>query len=422
MILTTAFLILLLVLSGLTSGTETAMTAASRGRLSALATEGNRRARMARRLLEERERLISTLLIGNNLWNILAAALATDLFLRLVGEAGIAVATFVMTVLVVIFGEVLPKTYAIRHPETYALTVAPAVRGAVLVLTPVTKVLGWVINLLLRSFGAATSAAPLAPAYEEIRSQIELHKEEGEIAKHDRDMLGGILDLGEVPVADIMTHRRDMVMIDASASLDDTVKLVEDNPFTRYPVWRDDPDQIVGYLHARDLLVAVKRAQETGTPVDIDALLSEPWFIPDTTSLKGQLLAFRQRRQHLAIVVDEYGSIMGLVTLEDIIEEIVGDIVDEKDIEVQGVRVQADGSLLVDGKVTVRDLNRQFDWRLPDDEAATIAGLVIHEAQRIPEVGQAFSFHGFRFEVKARKGHQVTRLRLVPPPSLEAQP
>jgi len=422
MILTTAFLILLLVLSGLTSGTETAMTAASRGRLSALATEGNRRARMARRLLEERERLISTLLIGNNLWNILAAALATDLFLRLVGEAGIAVATFVMTVLVVIFGEVLPKTYAIRHPETYALTVAPAVRGAVLVLTPVTKVLGWIINLLLRSFGAATSAAPLAPAYEEIRSQIELHKEEGEIAKHDRDMLGGILDLGEVPVADIMTHRRDMVMIDASASLDDTVKLVEDNPFTRYPVWRDDPDQIVGYLHARDLLVAVKRAQETGTPVDIDALLSEPWFIPDTTSLKGQLLAFRQRRQHLAIVVDEYGSIMGLVTLEDIIEEIVGDIVDEKDIEVQGVRVQADGSLLVDGKVTVRDLNRQFDWRLPDDEAATIAGLVIHEAQRIPEVGQAFSFHGFRFEVKARKGHQVTRLRLVPPPSLEAQP
>jgi len=422
MILTTAFLILLLVLSGLTSGTETAMTAASRGRLSALATEGNRRARMARRLLEERERLISTLLIGNNLWNILAAALATDLFMRLVGEAGIAVATFVMTVLVVIFGEVLPKTYAIRHPETYALTVAPAVRGAVLVLTPVTKVLGWIINLLLRSFGAATSAAPLAPAYEEIRSQIELHKEEGEIAKHDRDMLGGILDLGEVPVADIMTHRRDMVMIDASASLDDTVKLVEDNPFTRYPVWRDDPDQIVGYLHARDLLVAVKRAQETGTPVDIDALLSEPWFIPDTTSLKGQLLAFRQRRQHLAIVVDEYGSIMGLVTLEDIIEEIVGDIVDEKDIEVQGVRVQADGSLLVDGKVTVRDLNRQFDWRLPDDEAATIAGLVIHEAQRIPEVGQAFSFHGFRFEVKARKGHQVTRLRLVPPPSLEAQP
>jgi Mg2+/Co2+ transporter CorB len=422
MIITAAFLILLLVLSGLTSGTETAMTAASRGRLGSLASEGNRRARMARRLLEERERLISTLLIGNNLWNILAAALATDLFIRLVGEAGIAVATFVMTVLVVIFGEVLPKTYAIRHPEAYALTVAPAVRAAVLVLTPVTKVLGWVINLLLRTFGAATSEAPLAPAYEEIRSQIELHKEEGEIAKHDRDMLGGILDLGEVPVADIMTHRRDMVMIDASASLDDTVKLVEDNPFTRYPVWRDDPDQIVGYLHARDLLVAVKRAQETDSAVDIDALLSEPWFIPDTTSLKGQLLAFRQRRQHLAIVVDEYGSIMGLVTLEDIIEEIVGDIVDEKDIEVQGVRMQADGSLLVDGKVTVRDLNRQFDWRLPDDEAATIAGLVIHEAQRIPEVGQAFSFHGFRFEVKARKGHQVTRLRLVPPPAPESQP
>lgn len=405
----------LLFLSGLTSGTETAMTGASRARLRSLAEEGNRRARMANRLLEDRERLISTLLLGNNAFNIVAAAMATELFLRLAGEAGVAYASLVMTVLVVIFAEVLPKTWAIRHPEGFAITLAPVVSVFVVVLTPLTKLLGGIINVILRLVGAATSAAPLAQAYEEIRSTIELHKQEGEIAKHDRDMLGGILDLGEVPVADIMTHRRDMVMIDANATLDETVKLVEENPFTRYPVWRDDPDQIIGYLHARDLLVAVKRAQETGTPVDIDALLSEPWFIPDTTSLKGQLLAFRQRRRHLAVVVDEYGSIMGLVTLEDIIEEIVGDIVDEKDIEVQGVRVQADGSMLVDGKVTVRDLNRQFDWRLPDDEAATIAGLVIHEAQRIPEVGQAFSFHGFRFEVKARKGHQVTRLRLVPP-------
>jgi Mg2+/Co2+ transporter CorB len=407
----------LLFLSGLTSGTETAMTGASRARLRSLAEEGNRRARMATRLLENRERLISTLLLGNNAFNIVAAAMATELFLRIAGEAGVAYASLVMTVLVVIFAEVLPKTWAIRHPEGFALTLAPIVSVFVVVLTPLTKFLGGIINIILRLVGAATSTAPLAQAYEEIRSTIELHKQEGEIAKHDRDMLGGILDLGEVPVGDVMTHRRDMVMIDASASLDEIVKLVEDNPFTRYPVWRDDPDQIIGYLHARDLLVAVKRAQETGTAVDIDALLTEPWFIPDTTSLKGQLLAFRQRRQHLAIVVDEYGSIMGLVTLEDIIEEIVGDIVDEKDIEVQGVRVQADGSLLVDGKVTVRDLNRQFDWRLPDDEAATIAGLVIHEAQRIPEVGQAFSFHGFRFEVKARKGHQVTRLRLVPPPA-----
>jgi len=405
----------LLFLSGLTSGTETAMTGASRARLRSLAEEGNRRARLVNRLLSDRERLISTLLLGNNAFNIVAAAMATELFLRLAGEAGVAYASLVMTILVVIFAEVLPKTWAIRHPEGFAITLAPIVSVFVVVLTPLTKFLGGIINIILRLFGAATSTAPLAQAYEEIRSTIELHKQEGEIAKHDRDMLGGILDLGEVAVADIMTHRRDMVMIDANASLDETVKLVEDNPFTRYPVWRDDPDHIVGYLHARDLLVAVKRAQETSQPVDMDTLLSEPWFIPDTTSLKGQLLAFRQRRQHLALVVDEYGSIMGLVTLEDIIEEIVGDIVDEKDIEVQGVRVQADGSMLVDGKVTVRDLNRQFDWRLPDDEAATIAGLVIHEAQRIPEVGQAFSFHGFRFEVKARKGHQVTRLRLVPP-------
>ena len=411
----------LLFLSGLTSGTETAMTAASRAKLAALVAEGNRRARTAQRLLENRERLISTLLLGNNAFNIVAAAMATELFLRLAGEAGVVYASFVMTVLVVIFAEVLPKTYAIRHPEGFSLTMAPVVRVFVVVLTPLTRILDLLINLILRALGAQTSAAPLAQAYEEIRGTIELHREEGEIAKHDRDMLGGILDLGEVSVSDIMTHRRDMVTIDGSLDLDTIVKVVEDNPFTRYPVWRGEPDQVVGYLHARDLLVAVKHAGPGGTPVDVDALLSEPWFIPDTTSLKHQLLAFRQRRQHLAMVVDEYGSLMGLVTLEDIIEEIVGDIVDEKDVEVPGVRVQADGSMLVDGKVTVRDLNRQFDWRLPDEEAATIAGLVIHEAQRIPEVGQSFTFHGFRFEVKARKSHQITRLRLIPPPPPEAE-
>ena len=415
MITSLVALLVLLVLSGLTSGTETAMTAVSRARIAALAAEGSRRARTVRALIDDRERLISTLLIGNNVWNIVAAALATDLFIRLVGEAGVAVASIVVTTLVVIFGEVLPKTYAIRHPETYALAVAPAVRAAVFVVTPINRVLGWVINLLLRLVGAPTSRSPLSVAYEEIRGAIELHGEEGAIPKADRDMLGALLDLVEVPVADVMTHRRDMVTIDRDLPLDEIVAIVESNPYTRYPVWRGDPDQIVGYLHARDLLVAMKHASDGGEPIDLDTLLAEPWFIPDTTSLKHQLLAFRQRRQHLALVVDEYGSIMGLVTLEDIIEEIVGDIVDEKDVEVSGVRHDPDGALVVEGKVTVRDLNRQFDWRLPDDEAATIAGLVIHEAQQIPDVGQTFTFHGFRFEVLGREGHQVTELRIVPP-------
>ncbi|MFW5680626.1 MAG: HlyC/CorC family transporter [Pseudomonadota bacterium] len=415
MITSLVILLALLVLSGLTSGTETAMTAASRARITTLANEGNRRARMVRSLIEDRERLISTLLIGNNVWNIVAAALATDLFLRLVGEAGVAVASLVMTTLIVIFGEVLPKTYAIRHPESYAMTVAPAVRVAVFLVTPINRVLGWLINFFLRMVGAPTTASPLSAAYDELRGAIELHSEEGGIGKHDRDMLGGLLDLVEVPVSDIMTHRRDMVTIDADASLTEIVALVESNPYTRYPVWRGEPDQIIGILHARDLLVAVKRSAGDDASIDVAKLLGEPWFIPDTTSLKHQLLAFRQRRKHLALVVDEYGSLMGLVTLEDIIEEIVGDIVDEKDVEVSGVRHEADGSLVVEGRVTVRDLNRQFEWRLPDDEAATIAGLVIHEAQQIPEIGQSFTFHGFRFEVLGREGHQVTTLRIVPP-------
>ncbi len=417
MLLTALAVLALLFLSAMTSGTETAMTAASRARLQALAAEGSRGADMVGRLLQHRERLIGALLIGNNAFNIVAAALATSLFIHLVGEAGVAVASLVMTVIVVIFAEVLPKTYAIRHPESFAIVVAPVVRAFVFLLTPVTYLLGWLINLFLRAFGIAASSAPLVPAYDIIRGQIELHSEEGQIAKHDRDMLGGILDLAEVPVADVMTHRRDMVTIDVDASLDEIVAQVESNPYTRYPAWRGEPDQIIGVLHARDLLVAVKRASDAGGAVDVASLLGEPWFVPDTTSCKRQLLAFRQRRQHLALVVDEYGSIMGLVTLEDIIEEIVGDIVDEKDVEVAGVTLQPDGTLFVDGKVTVRDLNRQFDWKLPDDEAATIAGLVIHEAQMIPDVGQTFTFHGFRFEVMAREGHQITQLRLIPPPA-----
>lgn len=232
--------------------------------------------------------------------------------------------------------------------------------------------------------------------------------------KQDRDMLGGILDLADVAVHEVMTHRKNMVTINADAQVAEALDIVTRSPFTRYPLWRGDPDSIIGVLHAKDILASLHARADTDD-IDLASLASAPWFIPDTTPLRHQLLAFRQRRSHLALVVDEYGALMGLVTLEDIVEEIVGDIADEKDVEVPGVEVQPDNSVLVEGRVTVRDLNRQFDWRLPDDEAATIAGLVIHEAQRIPDVGQSFAFHSFRFEIMRRHRHQVTLLRIIPP-------
>jgi Mg2+/Co2+ transporter CorB len=405
----------LLVASAFTSGTETAMTGASRAHVYHLAGEGNRRAGLVKRLLEEKERLIGALLLGNNLFNVLATAIASGVLIRLAGDAGIAYATLIMTALVVIFAEVLPKTYAIRNPERMALFIAPIAHVLVLVLSPFTRFVQWVVNQALGLFGVPAQPNPLSSSVEALRGTIALHAEEGAVEKHERDMLGGILDLADVEVVEIMTHRRNMETIDADQPAAVILEQVVASPYSRFPVWRGDSDAIMGVLHVKDLLAAVHRRGAQLEGVDLAELCSPPWFIPDTTPLRKQLVAFRQRRQHLALVVDEYGDLEGLVTLEDIIEEIVGEIADEKDVETAGIEPQADGSVLVSGWVTVRDLNRHFDWRLPDEEAATIAGLVIHEAQRIPEVGQSFAFHGFRFEVLRRQRHQIVLLKVIPP-------
>ncbi|MDX6750029.1 HlyC/CorC family transporter [Geminicoccaceae bacterium 1502E] len=403
----------LLVLSGLASGTETAMTGASREQIHHLAGEGNKRARLVERLMGDKERLIGALLIGNNIVNILAAALATELFLRVTGEAGVAYATLVMTVLVVIFGEVLPKTYAIRHSERFAMAVAPGVRALVLVLSPLTAMVRFVVNLMLRIFGTSLEGGSLVPMVDRLRGAINFYAAEGGMKKLERDMLGAVLDLQEVEVGMVMTHRSKMTTIDADMPLHDMVRFVRGAPYTRYPVWRGDADQVIGFLHAKDLLSLVDEQGNLPETTDLKKLLTPPWFIPDTTSLYQQLLAFRQKRQHLALVVDEYGTIMGLVTLEDVIEEIVGDIADEKDVEVSGIESLPDGSVVVDGRVALRDLNRRFDWRLPDEEVATIAGLVMHVSRRIPKEGESVDIEGHRIEVVRRQRHHLQRLRIT---------
>jgi Mg2+/Co2+ transporter CorB len=320
-----------------------------------------------------------------------------------------------MTALLVIFAEVLPKTYAIRNPERMALFIAPLAHLLVLVLTPVTRFVQWVVNRVLGLFGVPAQPDPLSSSVDALRGTIALHAEEGAVEKHERDMLGGILDLADVEVGEIMTHRKAMEMIDASAPPEQVLEQVVTSPHSRLPVWRDDPDSIVGVLHVKDVLIAVHRHGRQLAGVDLVTLCTEPWFIPDTTPLRKQLVAFRQRRQHLALVVNEYGDLEGLVTLEDVIEEIVGEIADEKDVETSGIEPLDDGAVLVGGWVTVRDLNRHCDWRLPDDEAATVAGLVIHVAQRLPQVGQSFAIDGFRFEILRRQRNQILLLRITPP-------
>ena len=407
---------MLLLLSGLFSGSETALTAASRARMHHLERQGNKRAATVNRLSDRKERLIGAILFGNNLVNILASALATSLAISLLGDVGVAVATLTMTLLVLIFAEVLPKTYAIKYPDRMALAVAPVMRPVVWLLSPITRAIQAIVHGTLRLFGVDTAAAPdFVAATEELRGAIHLHAREGSMVKADRDMLDSILELDEVQVSEIMIHRSGIETIDASEPSSAIVGQVLSSPYTRIPIWQSEPENIIGVLHAKDLLRALSGHQQVPDQLDIAAIAVQPWFVPETNTLREQLDAFRERRAHFALVVDEYGALMGLVTLEDILEEIVGEITDEHDVAVVGIKPQADGSFVVDGTVTIRDLNRQLEWDLPDEEAATIAGLVIHEARVIPEVGQTYGFFGFKFEVLGRKKNQITALRVTAP-------
>jgi Mg2+/Co2+ transporter CorB len=405
----------LLIASAFFSGSETALTAASRARMHRLDEAGNRRARIVTRLLASRERLIGAILLVYNLANIAASALATSLLLSLFGEVGVAYATAVMTVLVVLFAEVLPKTYAIVNADRMALAVAPLINFVVKVFAPITAAMQFLVRHTLRLFGANISDdVDVLSAHEEIRGAINLHHKEGGVVKLDRDMLGGVLDLRELTVSDIMVHRTTMDAIDVDLPTEQVVDAALKSSHTRVPLWRGEREEIVGILHAKTLLRALREAGGDLGKLDIMSLATPPWFVPDSTSLKDQLNAFLKRKAHFAIVVDEYGEVMGLVTLEDIIEEIVGDITDETDIASIAARVQPDGSLIVDGTVPIRDVNRMMDWNIPDDEATTIAGLVIHEAQAIPYQGQRFNFHGFLFEVLRRQKNRITSLQVTP--------
>ncbi|HEY2528646.1 MAG TPA: HlyC/CorC family transporter [Xanthobacteraceae bacterium] len=413
--LTVAAVVVCLVMSAFFSASETALTASSRAAMMRLEKQGNADATIVNRLLASRERLLGAILFANNLTNIAASTLVTGLLLAFFGNAGVVYATLAMTVLIFVLCEVLPKTAAFNMPDRMALAVAKPVGRLVRWLSPVLKAVEWLVRLILRSAGMPTGnmQSILAPR-EELRGAVDLLHRAGVVEKLDRDMMGGLLDLRELVVSDVMVHRTKMVMLDVDAPAQEIVDAALTAAVTRLPLWRGSPDNIVGVLHAKDLLRAVHAAGGDAAKIDIISLATPPWFVPDTTPLYEQLKAFRARRTALALVVDEYGELEGLVTLEDIVEEIVGDISAATDTAIPGVRALPDGSVNVDGAVPVRDLNRAMDWNIPDDEATTIAGVVIHEARSIPEPGQSFTFHGFRFNVLRKTRNRITALRITP--------
>ena len=409
-------LLCLLVVSALFSAAETALTGASRGRMHQLERDGDKAAKRVNRLIGDQEKMIGAVLIGYNVINIFASVLTTEVVTGVVhGPLGVGIATAFMTVIVVVFVEVLPKTIAITRADDTARLLSAPILVVVTFLGPVITGIQWIVRLVLRPFGIRLDMeTDVLAAHEEIRGAVEYHHAEGAMETSSRWMLGGVLDLSDMDVSQIMVHRRHIAMIDADLSPRDLVARALDAANTRLPLYRDNPENIVGVLHAKDLLQAMANAEGRVDDIDVNAIIREPWFIPETTNLKDQLNAFLKRRSHFALVVDEYGSLQGLVTLEDILEEIVGEIDDEHDETIQGVRRQPDGTVHVDGDVAVRDLNRALDWDLPDDHAVTIAGLVIHEAQTIPDPGQTFIFHRHRFEVLRRQRNQITALKVSP--------
>jgi Mg2+/Co2+ transporter CorB len=415
-------IIALIFVSAFFSGSETGLTTSSRARLTEMERRGSKRASTVLKLTALPERLIGALLLGNTLANITASAVATAALVKVFGDSGAVIASIILTVVILIFAEVMPKTYAIAYPDRVALAVAPIMRFIVAILAPIVMTVEYIVKKTLMLFGVDTSnVESILSAHDEIRGAIDLHQKEGSMVKKDRDMLGGILDLKELEVMDIMVHRTKMTMLDVSDPMPDIIKQVLKSGSTRLPVWKDNPDNIIGVLHAKNLFAAAQENNGDTSKLKLEDILTPAWFVPDTRPLNEQLTAFLRRKTHFAIVVDEYGEVQGLITLEDIIEEIVGDIKDEFDAVTTGVRKQPDGSYNIEGAVPLRDLNRAFDWQLPDAEATTVAGLVIHEARMIPDAGQVFTFHGFRFEVLKKRKQQLSLLKVSKVDSLKPE-
>ncbi len=419
---TVAAIFALLVISGLFSGSETALTASSRGKLKAQADKGDPSAARALALTDDSERMIGAILLGNNLVNILAASLATALFTRLFGDGGVALATLVMTLLVLVFAEVLPKTYAISNPETAATRAARLLGVVVAVFSPVVNVVRFVVRRVLALFGVQIDPdSNIMSVHDEIAGTLALGHSSGSVEKEHRDRLLGALDLSERTVEEIMRHRSQIDTVNADDPVTEIIAKSINSPHSRMPIYREDPENIIGVLYSRDLVREMHRlVSEAGgdygaiAQLDLTALARPPYFVPDTTPLDEQMKEFLRLRRHFALVVDEYGALQGLITLEDILEEIVGEIEDEYDTETLPELTEGPGGeVVVDGAMTIRDLNRAMDWSLPDDEAVTVAGLVIHEAQSIPEEGQVFSFHGCRFTILAREGNRIVQLSIL---------
>ena len=402
---------LLLVLSAFFSSSETGLMALNRYRLRHLVKNKHRGAMRANKLLETPDRLIGLILLGNNFVNILASSIATIIALRVGGEAAIAVGAGILTLIILIFSEVAPKTVAARFPEKIAFPAAIIYIPLLKLLYPLVWVINAISNGLIRIFGVKLDSSDdehLSP--EELKTVL---NEAGTlIPKSHKDMLLSILDLEKVTVEDIMIPRNDIIGIDLSDDWNDVIELLIHGHHTRIPVYRDDIDHVIGIIHVRNIMHTL--AQKELTPEGLIESIVEPYFVPEATPLNTQLLNFQQNDRRIGLVVDEYGDIQGLVTLEDILEEIVGEFTSEPSTALKDVHPKKDGSYLVDGSASIRELNKTMKWELPHNGPKTFSGLITEHLENIPSTNISIKIAGYPIEIIQTQGNKVKIARIIP--------
>ena len=407
----------LIILSAFFSGSETSLTSASKPRMHNLARTGKKNAKIFEELFKNKEMLICTILFANNLVNILASAIATKILIELTNNEGILYATIIMTLMILIFGELIPKTLALSKADQFALKIAPFMKVLVYILYPLTVTLNFVATSILKIFGVNylnfKKEEVSEKREEELRGAIDLHGEDS--SKDEKNMLKSILDLDDITVGSIMIPRKDIFSLPSNIKYNELITKLSNSPHSRIPIWEKNPENIIGIFHIRKLIEI--KVDEPKT-FNIKSLCQKPWFIPESTRLDNQLLEFKRRKEHFSIVVDEYGEFLGIVTLEDIIEEIVGEIDDEHDVlkiskGSEDIKSISSKSYLVKGNVTIRELNKELNINIPVSNASTVAGLVLYESRTIPKKGQVFSFFDLKFEILSKKNNQITLVKII---------
>ena len=403
-----SIIIILIILSAFFSSSETALTAVSEARIHELALQGSKRAVIIEKILIKKEKMISSLLIGNNLVNVIASVYSTSFAINYFSDFGLIFVTILMTVILVIFAEVIPKTYAFSHADKLALTVAPIINIIIFVLTPAT-----IITERLAKFVSGPKVEDEEAKTEELRGMIRLHAGNEIKAKERGKMMSSMLDMDAVTIEAVMTHRGAVTMIDSKSPPELIFKLVGESPFTRLPIYSGSPDNIIGILHAKELFRSLRRRNfKNLDTINLSELMIQPYFAPETTLLFDQLEIFRARREHFAVVVDEYGDFRGIVTLEDILEEIVGDMAEEQDHENEDIHPQEDGSFFIDGTTTVRDINKALTWALPIDGPKTLNGLITERLEEIPQFNVCLKIGEYQLETVQISGNFIKTVRL----------